>query len=82
LIFYNHTAVIKTVFFGKIKMSKRTRTVNWCEGKIIEVLSRKRVITTSLALSALVLKNVRSIDEQHNLDIDKKHEQKKTHPSK
>ncbi len=50
-------------------MAKRTRTIQWCEGKVVEVLSKKRVITTYLALSALVLKNVRSIDEQHNLDI-------------
>lgn len=50
-------------------MSKRTRTINWMENKIIEVLSKKRVITTDLALSALVLKNVRSIEEQQNLDI-------------
>jgi DNA-dependent RNA polymerase auxiliary subunit epsilon len=39
------------------------------ENKIIETLSKKRVITTYLALSACVLKNVRSIEEQHNLDI-------------
>ena len=50
-------------------MSRRTRTINWMENKIIEVLSKKHIITTYLALSALVLKNVRSIDEQHNLDI-------------
>lgn len=50
-------------------MSKRTRTVNWMENKIIEVLSKKRVITTYLALSALVLQNVRNIEEQQNLDI-------------
>ncbi len=50
-------------------MSRRTRTIQWCENKIIEVLSKKRVITTYLALSALVLRNVRSIQEQHNLDV-------------
>lgn len=47
----------------------RTRTVKWCEGKIVEVLSKKRVITTYLALSACVLRNVRNLQEQHNLDI-------------
>ena len=50
-------------------MSRRTRTVSWCEQRIISELAKRREITTSLALSALVLKNVRSIDEQHNLDI-------------
>jgi DNA-dependent RNA polymerase auxiliary subunit epsilon len=50
-------------------MSRRTRTIQWCEGKIVEVLSKKHLITTDLALSALVLKNVRSINEQHNYDI-------------
>lgn len=50
-------------------MSKRTRTVNWCEQRIISELAKRSVITTYLALSASVLENVRSIDEQHNLDI-------------
>ena len=50
-------------------MSKRSRSINWCEGKVVEILSKKCQITTYLALSANVLKNVRSIDEQHNLDI-------------
>jgi hypothetical protein len=36
--------------------------------KVIDVLS-KRTITTELALSAVVLRNVQSIDEQHHLDI-------------
>jgi len=49
-------------------MSQRTRTIKYIEGKIIRELS-KRQITTYLALSACVLRNVRSIDEQHNLDI-------------
>ena len=50
-------------------MSKRIRTVSWCEQRIISELARRRSITTYLALSALVLRNVRSIDEKHNLDI-------------
>lgn len=50
-------------------MSKKTRTISWMEGKVLEVLSKKRVITTYLALTSCVLRNVRSIDEQHNLDI-------------
>ena len=50
-------------------MSRRARTVSWCEGKVVEILSKTCAITTYLALSAVVLQNVRSIDEQHNLDI-------------
>ena len=50
-------------------MSQRSRTVNWCETRIIRELSKRQVITTYLALSACVLRNVRSIEEQHNLDI-------------
>ena len=50
-------------------MSERTRTVKWCEGKIIEILSKRCQIITYLALSSCVLENVRSIEEQHNLDI-------------
>jgi len=50
-------------------MSMRTRTVSWCEGKIVKVLSKKCQITTYLALSSCVLENVRSIEEQHNLDV-------------
>ena len=46
----------------------RNRTINWCQNRIIHVLS-KQSLTTELALSALVLQNVRSIDEQHHLDI-------------
>ena len=44
-------------------MSKRTRTVNWCEGKIISELSKRQVISTD------AIRNIRSIDEEHNLDI-------------
>ena len=50
-------------------MSKKTRTVQWCEGRIIAELSKRQEIATYLALSANVLRNVRTIDEQHNLDI-------------
>jgi len=50
-------------------MSMRTRTVSWCEGNIVKVLSEKCQITTYMALSSCVLVNVRSIEEQHNLDI-------------
>ena len=50
-------------------MSKRTRSIKWIENKVLEVLSKKRVITTYLALTSCVLRNVRSIEEQHNLDI-------------
>lgn len=46
----------------------RNRTVNWCENKILEVLGR-HVVSTYLALSALTLENVRSIEEQVHLDI-------------
>lgn len=48
----------------------KNRTVTWIiERKITEVLSRNSTITTYLAVSALVLENVRSIEEQDNLDI-------------
>ena len=50
-------------------MSQRTRTVEWCESRIIRELSKQQIITTYMALSANVLRDVRSIDEQHNLDI-------------
>jgi len=47
----------------------RTRTVNWCQSKILQTLEQKSTVTTYLALSALVLRNVRSNDEQINLDV-------------
>ena len=50
-------------------MAKRTRTIKWIETRILKELSRRSFITTSLALSAIVLRNVRSIQEGHNLDI-------------
>ncbi len=47
----------------------RDRSVQWCQNKIISVLTRQRQISSYLALSAKILREVRSIDEQHNLDI-------------
>lgn len=46
----------------------RTRSIKWCENKILEVLERQ-VVSTYLALSALTLEDVRSIEEQVHLDI-------------
>jgi hypothetical protein len=46
----------------------RIKSIKWCEDKIASILS-KQPITTELAMSAVVLKNVQSLDEQHNLDI-------------
>ncbi len=47
----------------------KDRTIPWIEGKITEVLGKNTTITTYLALSSLVLQDVRSIEEQHYLDI-------------
>jgi len=47
----------------------KDRTISWIESKITEVLAKNTTITTYLALSANVLQDVRSIQEQHNLDI-------------
>ena len=47
----------------------KTRTVNWCESKILQTLERKSTVTSYLALSALVLRDVRSTNEQTNLDV-------------
>ena len=46
----------------------RNRSIQWMETKIVQVLS-KSVIQSYLALSSLVLRDVRSFEEQHNLDI-------------
>ncbi len=54
-------------------MSNKARTVSWIEGRIIRELSVRQIITTYIALSACVLRDVRSIDEQHNLDIALQH---------
>ena len=50
-------------------MSIRTRSIQWIENRIIKALANRHTITTYLALSSVVLQNVRSITEQHNLDI-------------
>ena len=50
-------------------MAERTRTIKWIESKILKELSWRPAITTSLALSAIVLENVRNLEEDHNLDI-------------
>lgn len=50
-------------------MAERTRTIKWCETRILKELAKRPTITTSLALSAIVLRNVRSIQEDQNLDI-------------
>jgi hypothetical protein len=41
----------------------RTRTVIYLEGKIIRELSKRQGVSTD------VIRNIRSIDEEHNLDI-------------
>jgi len=46
----------------------RIRSISWCESRIINALSRGP-ITTELAMSAVILRNVETLDEQHNLDI-------------
>ena len=50
-------------------MAKRTRSIKWIETRILKELSKKTTITTSLALSAIVLEDVRNFEEGHNLDI-------------
>jgi len=49
-------------------MAQKDRSVEWVEQKIRKVLTKKKQITTYLAMSACVLENVRSIEEQRNLD--------------
>jgi hypothetical protein len=49
-------------------MAQKDRSVQWVEKKILKVLTKKKQITTYLAMSARVLENVRSIEEQRNLD--------------
>ena len=49
-------------------MAQKDRSVDFCEKKIVKVLTKKKQITTYLAMSACVLENVRSIEEQRNLD--------------
>ena len=50
-------------------MSQKDRTIQWCESKILSVLSKRKKVITEMALSWNVLRGVRSIHEQHNLDI-------------
>ena len=53
-------------------MSQRTRTVQFIEGRILDVLGRtkKGKEPTSLALCAMAMKyEIRSIEEQHNYDL-------------
>ena len=50
-------------------MSLKDRAIEWCEGKILRVLSKHKKVITDMALSWNVLEGVRSINEQHHLDI-------------
>jgi hypothetical protein len=50
-------------------MAKKIRTVEWCQQKILSVLNRQKEIKTYLALSALVLEKVQSVQESRNLNI-------------
>lgn len=47
----------------------KDRTVAWMESKITQILGQKSMVTTYLALSSLVLRDVRSTNEQINLDV-------------
>ena len=46
----------------------RDRSVEWMEKKIIKVLSKRKIVRFYLAMSALVLEKVRSVNEQRRLD--------------
>lgn len=53
-------------------MSQRTRSVEWCEGRIMFVLShvKQGKEPSLLALAAMTMRyEVRSIEEQHNFDF-------------
>ena len=51
-------------------MSKRTRTIQWFEGKIMEVISKRAEVSTYLGLSALsVGEGIRNHDEQYHFDV-------------
>ncbi len=54
---------------GDMQMAERTRTIKWCETRILKELSKRPTITTSLALSAIVLRNGSSLEEDQNLDL-------------
>ena len=47
---------------------ERDRSIDWCEKKIMRIMNRRHEISSYLAMSSLVLQNVRSTEEQHNLD--------------
>ena len=48
----------------------RNRSINWMQARILAILTRQSVVKSYLALSAVVLDfNVRSLEEQHSLDI-------------
>lgn len=48
----------------------KDRTISWMENQILKELSKQENITTYMAMSYLVLyEGVRSLQEQHNLDI-------------
>ena len=47
----------------------KDRTIEWVKAKILKVLAKNRSVWSYLKLSALVLENVRSLEEQHHLDI-------------
>ena len=50
-------------------MSKKIRTIPWCEKKILEVLEEEKSITTHLDLTPKILVGgVRSLEEQRNMD--------------
>jgi len=60
----------QTMFNVKGKpMSEKSRTIEWCASRIMQELCKRRCIATEFALSAIVLRNVRSIEEDTNLDI-------------
>ena len=46
----------------------RDRSVEWIEKKIIKVLSKQEMVRFYLGMSALVLEEVRSVNEQRRLD--------------
>ena len=47
----------------------KNRTVEWYMAKVVRVLTKQPIVKSYLALSSLVLENVRSVDEQKTLDI-------------
>ena len=44
-------------------MSKKARTVQWCEGRILQTLSKQQRNPGNIT------RGIRSIDEEHNFDI-------------